>query len=125
MADTVYDPGLGHAVVVRVLVSNRTNEKGAHKLAGQTLGKIDPDVLAPTSHAWAVIRVRIGTDGNSRCSQDGEIVDGVSHIAQTQPRLVFGSQGLVVRSVNESIVTLRPGHFARCCVGLGRDRRRL
>ena len=51
MKDATPHGGVGHAVVVRVLVDERGNEKGAEELAGQVLREADADVAAPAGKA--------------------------------------------------------------------------
>ena len=51
MEDATPHGGVGHAVVVRVLVDERGNEEGAEELAGQVLREADADVAAPAGKA--------------------------------------------------------------------------
>ncbi len=46
MSDTARNGGVGHAVVVRVLVDEGGDEKGAEELAGHVLGIADAYVAA-------------------------------------------------------------------------------
>ena len=82
--DAASNAGVGHAVVVRVLVDKRGNEEGAEEFAGQVLGKADADVAAPAGNAGAVSGVRVDGDGDGGFTGDGEQVEGVEKVVRCE-----------------------------------------
>ena len=100
---------VGHAVVVRVLVDERGNEKGAEELAGHVLRKADADVAAPAGKAGAVCRVRVGGDRDAGFTGDGEKVEGVQQVVSREQCLFLGGERLDLRAVEESGVPVTHG----------------
>ena len=111
MADAARDRGVGHAVIVRVLVNDGRNQKGAEELAGDVLRIADADVAAKAFHAGAVRRVGVGTDCDGRGAQNGKGVEGVCHIACRQPGLLSARHRLHIRPIDEALIPVdrRPG----------------
>lgn len=122
MEDAAPHAGVGHAVVVRVLVDERGNEKGAEEFAGQVLGKADADVAAPAGNAGAVGGMRVGGDGDAGFTGDGEQVEGVEQVVPGEQCLFPGRERLDLRAVEESRVPVTHRHERNADLGFNGGR---
>jgi len=101
VSDAPLDGGIGHAVVVRVLVGDGRDEKSAEKLASYVLRKIDAHKRAKAEQPRSVDGVRVDANGYGGGGQDGCGVEWVAHIAHGQPGLLFRRHRLDLRAVEE------------------------
>ena len=93
MQDPARDFRFGHAVIVRILVGDRWDEKGAEELADQVLGVADAYIAPKPRHTRAIGGMRVLPHRVRGHAQDGEGVEGVDDVACGQPGLVFGVSG--------------------------------
>jgi hypothetical protein len=70
-----------HAVVARVLMDNRRDEKGAEELARHVFSDAHADGTAETGHAGAVRGVTVGGDRNTSFTRDGYKAEWVEEVA--------------------------------------------
>ena len=100
--DAPADDGVGHAVVVRVLVKDRWDEEGAEEFAGEVFTVADADNLGEAVHAGAVIRVGVGAYGDGGVGHDGDGVEGIEQVFGGEAGFFFRSEGLDLWPVDEA-----------------------
>ena len=102
MTHAVRNRGVKQAMVVRILVSNRGNQKDAEEFARDVQRIVHAHAAGEARHSGAVGGVRVPAHRDGRTSQDSEAVEGVHHIARRQPGLLVGRQRLALRPVDEA-----------------------
>jgi len=109
MGYTPLHGGVGHAVVVRVLMGDGGNEESAEELTGHVLRVADAHIAAKPGHAGAVGGVGVGAHGNGGDAEDGNGVEGVGDVANGEPGFLPRRHGLDLGTVEEAVVPVDEG----------------
>src|SRR5580692_5914463 len=110
VADAVLDRLVRLAVVVRVLVDDGWDQKGAEEFAGDVLGVGDADALAEAGEAGAVGGVGVGGDADAGGGKDGDAVEGIDDVADGEPGFFFGGERLDLGAVEKARVPVNHGY---------------
>lgn len=123
MEEAVRNAGVGHAVIVGILVSNGGNKKSAEEFAGGVFGIADADVAEKAGKAGTVWGVGIRADVDGRIAGNGDEVERIAEIADGEPALFFGSERLDLGPVEEARVPIDYRNIGRAGSGLDRGKR--
>lgn len=115
LEDGVNEParngGVGHAVIVGILVNDGWDKKGPKEFASGVFGVSDADVAEKTGKAGSIRGVGIGADVDGGVAGNGDEVERVTEVADGEPALFFWSEGFDLGTVKETGIPVDDGHI--------------